>query len=261
MEYNPDNDTVTGRGDVLDVLHAQGLLRPGESQSTIRTRIVQAADGYLYFASTDEEETTNAEASPVVRGSHLWRLRPPDGKWEHLLAARENLVAIAYGGPYVYVLGYPDHVLYQYDRTTGEVRSTKVGSSEGRFSNHFLADNRGHAYVPRLRHAPAGIVATLVELNRDLEEVAETPLDPPGQTERDDLLGLVAVQPLADHSQTFITAAGFLYRIVPGEGDRPAKVSALGAFHPRKDAHIVALFSPDGQRVPYGSRPAPARLP
>jgi hypothetical protein len=252
MEYNPDADAVTDRGDVLAVLHSQGLLHPGESQSTIRTRIVQATDGYLYFASTDEEDTANTDARLVARGSHLWRLRPPDGKWEHLLAVPEKLVAIAYGGQYVYVLGYPDHVLYGYDRTTGKIRSTRVGSVEGHFSSNVLADKRGHAYVPRLRRAPAGLVATLVELNRDLEEIAETPLDPPGQAERDDLHGLVAAQPLADHSVAFITAGGFLYRIVPGEGDRPAKVSALGAFHPRKETNIVALFSPEGERYLMG---------
>jgi hypothetical protein len=209
---------------------------------------VEAPDGYLYFASTDEAGTGAAE----VRGSHLWRLRPPDGRWEHLLSVPEKLIAAACGGPYVYALGYPDHVLYQFEYATGQVRSVRVGSIEGHFSSNILVDPRGHVYVPRLQQAPAGIVATLVELDRDLAEVAETPLDPPGRADRDDLQGLVAVQPLADGSLAFVTDRDFLYRLVPGEEERPAKVSALGAFHPRGDSNVVGLFSPDGQRYLMG---------
>jgi hypothetical protein len=248
LEYDPETDAVTARGDVLATLQHLNLLRPGECQGTIRTRIVQAADGWLYFASTDQDGTGAAE----VRGSHLWRVRPTDGQWEHLLAVSETLLAAVCGGQYLYALGSPSHILYQYDRATGKVRSVRVGSIEGLCSSNVLADRHGHAYVPRLRQGPSGVVTTLVELNSRLEEVAESPLDPPGQASRDDLHGLVAVQPLADHSLAFVTDRGFLYRVVPGEGDRQARVTTLGAFHPRGDANVVSLFSPDGEHYLMG---------
>ena len=252
MEYNPEADKVTDRGDAVAALRSGGLLRSGESQSSIRTRIVAGRDGCLYFTTTDEDETAYTDSRPVARGSHLWRLRPPDGKWEHLLAVPEKLIAIAVGPTRVCVLGYPDNVLYVYDVHTDETRSTRIGSVEGYYSSNILADYHDHIYVPRLRQEPSGIVATLVELNSALEEVAETPLDPPERPEADSHYGVRAWQPLADHSLAFVTGRGQLYRIVPGEDDRSAKVSALGPLDPRKEASIVSLFSPDGQRYLMG---------
>ena len=216
LEYDPESGVVTDRGDVLDKLNGQSLLRPGESQGTIRTRFVQAADGFLYFASTGMAGTDGT-------ASHLWRLWPADGHWEHLSAAPEKLVAAACGGSYVFFLGYhddktsPEHVLYQYDRKTGQTHSARVGAVAGHFSNTVMADHRGHVYVPRLKQDPAGVAATLVELNRDLEEVSEAPLDPPARAGSDELLGPVAAQPLADGSIVCATDRGFLHRVTPGE--------------------------------------------
>ncbi len=244
LEYDPASGEVSARGDVLAELRRGGLLAAGERQGTIRTRLALAADGCLYFASTDEDGKS---------GSHLWRIRPADGTWEHLLAvADKKLVATASAGQYVYALGHPDHVLFQFDRTTNAVLSTRVGSVAGQFSNVVLADARGHAYVPRVRSDAAGIAVALVEWNRNLQEVAETALDPPGPEARGGLYGLVAAQPLADGSLVFVTDRGFLYKVVPGEGELAAKVTGLGPFHPRGESNVVALFSPDGQRCLMG---------
>jgi hypothetical protein len=257
LEYDPDSGAVTDRGDVLDKLNGQSLLRPGESQGTIRTRFVQAGDGYLYFASTGTAGTDGP-------ASHLWRIRPADGHWEHLSAVPEKVVAAACGGSYVFFLGYhddktsPQNVLYQYDRKTGQTRSARVSSVAGHFSTAVVADHRGHVYVPGLKPDPAGVAASLVELNRDLEEVSEAPLDPPAAAGNDEALGLVAAQPLADGSTACVTDRGFLHRVTPGEGARPAKVAALGAFYPRKqssprkESSVAALFSPDGRRYLMG---------
>jgi hypothetical protein len=165
-------------------------------------------------------------------------------------------VAVACGGPYVYALGRPGNVLYQYDRAAGGVRSARVGPAEGFASRHVLADHRGHAYVPRPRQAPSGPGLTLVEFDGGLREVARAPLDPAALPAAD---GLAAVQPMADRTLVFAAGRGSLYRATPGDGDGPAKVAALGAFHPRGEADVAALFSPDGRRYLTGLARFPAR--
>jgi hypothetical protein len=250
MEYNPDSDQVTVRGDVLDELRKSGLARPGERQRAILTRVVQAPDGYLYFASADAAGADDGGA-PGPGGSHLWRVRPSDGRWEHLLAAPEGLFAAACGGSYVYALGHPGQVLYQYDCATGRVRSARVGWDGDFAANGLLADRRGHAYAPRLRRGAAGADMVLVEFNAELAEVAELPLDRPERSAAGHPR-LVAGQPLADGSLALVVDRGFLFRVTPGAGDTPARVAALGPFHPRGEAEVFSLFSPDGGRYLMG---------
>jgi hypothetical protein len=55
LEYEPDSGTLTDRGDVISELKYAGLYRSGEGQIKIHTKIIKADDGYLYFASFDEE--------------------------------------------------------------------------------------------------------------------------------------------------------------------------------------------------------------
>jgi hypothetical protein len=257
MEYDPDADRVTPRGDVLGELHKCGLFRPGERQGTIRTRIVQAADGFLYFASSEGPGDAD-DTPPGPGGSHLWRVRPQDGKWEHLLAAPEGLFAAACGGRYVYAPGHPQQVLYQYECATGRVRSARVGWDGDFSANALVADARGHAYVPRLRKTAAGATLVLAEFDGELAEVGELPLDRPGQPAGGHPQ-LVAAQPLADRSLALVADRGSLFRLTPGEGDRPARVAALGAFHPRGNADVFSLFSPDGARYLMGLARRPGR--
>ena len=55
MELDPATSGMRDRGDVLSALEAAGRLRPREGQIKIHTKILQASDGHMYFASTDEE--------------------------------------------------------------------------------------------------------------------------------------------------------------------------------------------------------------
>jgi hypothetical protein len=65
FEYAPDSATLTDRGDVISELKYAGLYRSGEGQIKIHTKIIQADDGYLYFASFDEEgESANPAIAP-----------------------------------------------------------------------------------------------------------------------------------------------------------------------------------------------------
>jgi hypothetical protein len=247
LEYVPEDDQVIDRGDVVSQLKAARVYRHGEGQMKIHSRIVQAIDGHLYFASMDEEGESEDGSRLPTWGSHLWRLRLPDNRWEHLLAAPEGLIAAAAGGEYVYALGLFDHVLYQYHVPTGQVRSVTVGSVEGHISRNFLADHRGHAYVPRLWKQGKTVAAALVEFDTALREVEMTPLTnyvhPPLQQDH----GIIAVQQLRDRSLVFGTHKGFLYRIRPRDTG-PAEVTALGWFYPQEPAYVASLFTYDGER-------------
>ena len=263
VEYVPETGLTVDRGSVVDELRGAGALRSGEGQMKIHTKIVQADDGNLYFASMDEAgELENGDRLPTW-GSHLWRLRLPENRWEHLAAVPEGLIALSGGGEWIYALGYFGHVLYQFNTRTSALRSVRVGSIGGHISRNFIVDDRGHAYVPRLRWAtapppraqpwqkPEQVTVTLVEFDAALRQVGETRLEhyvsPVVYADH----GIVGVVYLADRSMVLATAVGYLYHIVPSVTG-PAQVRPLGWFHPNGSAYTPALFTPDGARSLVG---------
>jgi hypothetical protein len=180
-------------------------------------------------------------------------LRLTDGRWEHLMAAPEGLIAVAAAGRYVYALGYFDHVLYRYDCRTGASNSVKVGSIGGHISRNFFCDIRGHAYVPRLQRRPGSghVTISLVEFDPDLQEVGDTPIAFYTQTPDDSSHGIVGVQPLADESIVFVADQGYLYRVMP-QVDEPADVQILGWLDPGGRAYTASLFTSDGRQHVLG---------
>ena len=177
LEYDPAIDTWRDHGSVVAQLKAAGLLRENLGQIKIHSRIVTANDGWLYFASSDEEDEEPRTGTLPRWGSHLWRIHPVHHYWQHLLAVPEGLVAVSGVGRYVYALGYWGHVLYQYDTVTRDTKRVAVGSLDGHVSRNFLSDIRGHAYVPRIaRKADATLTAELVEFDETLREIGTTPL-------------------------------------------------------------------------------------
>jgi len=264
FEYVPDNGEVIDRGDVLSELKRCGLYRPDQRQGVIPSRIVPDSDGNLYFSSTDQQGEDEHERPSAAGRSHLWRLRLPENRWEHLLAAPEGLVAVAGAGDWIYSLGRPGRVMYQYDVKSGEVNSVVVGGANDHASHTFICDHRGHVYVPRLSRVDDSgdeLSVALVEFDASLQEVAETVLRhyrPKTPATADDRLvpprleGIVARQYLADRSVAFVTQAGFLYRIVP-RGDGAADVTGLGWFHPDGEADVASLFTFAGQRYLLGA--------
>ena len=254
FELDPNTNESFARGDVLTSLKSLGLYEEGMSQTKIHTRIVQADDGFLYFASMDEHgEAVDGSRLPD-HGSHIWRLKPGGQSWEHVQAVPEALIAMSGGGRWVYALGYFGHVLYQLDTQTSEVRSTRIGSVGGHASRNFLADPRGHAYVPRMMSNDEGtFAATLVELDATLRELGETPLKHyfAGDPRTDRSHGITGAVYLADESMVFTTHLGFLYRIVPQQ-EGPAEVMPLGWFHPDGSAEAESLFTYAGRRYLLG---------
>jgi hypothetical protein len=258
FEYDPAADRFTPRGDVVGQLSAAGILRKGEHQAKIHSRIVQGPDNYLYFSSMDEEGE-HEDGSQLPRwGGHLWRMSLATYKWEHLLATPEALIAVAVGDRYVYALGYFGHVLFQFDTMTRDVKRIPVGSLGGHVSRNFIADYRGHAFVPRLRADAEALVrrtarVSIVELGPNLEELKETPLEQELYFEASltGTHGITGLQEMADGSWYFSTHVGFLYRVQPPPRSSPfdhsaATVSRVSWLHPSGQMYVASLFTPDG---------------
>lgn len=254
FEYDPESGVVTDRGGALQNLRNAGIYRTGERQVKIHSKIIPADDGYLYFSSMDEQgEDQRAEINPVW-GSHLWRLRPGDEHWEHLLAAPEGLIAVAGQGRWIYALGYWNHILYQYDTLTGRIQQKEIGSVGGHISRNFVVDHRGHAFVPRLWTGEDGetLVVAILELNTFLENVSMTLLDHYARSDRPaGSHGITGFTYLADKSIIFATHEGFLYQIVP-TSQGPAAVNKLGWFHPSGRSYAPSIFPLAGTRYLVG---------
>jgi hypothetical protein len=249
-EYDPVGAVITDRGSVVEQLERLKLRRAGETQMKIHSRIVQAADGRLYFTSMDETGEHDDGSKMPTWGGHLWRLGPQNA-WRHLAATPEALIAAAVGGPYVYALGYFNHVLYQFDTRSGRSASVTVGSVGGHVSRNFFADARGHAYVPRIRRAGDQTDASLVEFDASLKEVGSTPLTEYFEGPPDQSHGIVATLPDGGEGWYFTTGKGRLYRVEP-QATGPSRVSDLGWFHPAGSRYVASLFRDATSGAVYG---------
>ena len=261
IEYIPEHDRFVDHGDPLTALKAKGLAEEGTTQTKIHSKIIQADDGYLYFSSMDEEGENWKSGSLPHWGSNLWRYAPREARWEHLFHAPEGLIAISGVKRWVYALGYWDHILYQYDTHTGNVKRIRVGSEGGHVSRNIIADINGHIYVPRVKYhnTPAAAdpsgddtaplpVTTLVEYDPKLNMINSFPLVYYAKGRR--LLnvhGITGISYLADHSIVFVTGLGYLYQIIPSTDGGPARVEELGWIHPQGQSYTAALFPLDGK--------------
>ncbi len=248
-EYLAESDELYDRGDVVSALRRAGIYRRGESQAKIHSKIIQGADGYLYFATMDEAGADFEWGTrPPLWGGHLWRLRPPDGEWQHLVATKHGLIAVTGGRRYVYALGFFDHVLYQFDTHSAQTDSVRVSSTDGHISRNIVSDFRDHVYVPRL----TGHSASLVEYDVNLRKVAENPLQHYLSGSPTKSHGLTGFQPMADGSIVIVTGMGFLYRIRPPFGEGAAAVLPMGWLHPDGPRYASGLFTYGGRRYLMG---------
>ena len=253
LNYAPRTGSWRVAGSVTGELARLGLLRPGESQVKIHSRIVTGEDGWIYFTSSDEDgEREDGSALPRW-GGHLWRTRADDPHWEHLAAVPEALIAAGAAGPFIDALGYWGHVLYRFDTRRGTLTRVAVGSVGGHASRNFLSTPAGHAFVPRVWRAPDGrLQAALVEFDAQLRELAATPLMHYLGGERPETShGITALATLPDGRIAFTTSLGQLYLITPAP-NAPASVQALGWFHPDGEAYASGLFAYGGGNLLAG---------
>jgi hypothetical protein len=250
-EYDPATDTFTDRGNVVAELTRLGLWRPGERQMKIHSRIIEAPDGYQYFASMDESGEADDGSQLPTWGGHLWR-RSPTGTWEHLAATPEALIAVAVGGPYVYAEGYFNQVLYQFDTRTQRMRSVTVGAVGGHVSRNIFADDRGHAFVSRAtRVGDSPPQAFLVEYDAELQEIAAQPLPDYFDRGPDDSHGIVAIHPDGQGGWFFATSQGRLFHEEP-EATGPSQLTNLGWYSPSGPRYVASMFFDPQRRVLYG---------
>ncbi|KPK83145.1 MAG: hypothetical protein AMJ81_08525 [Phycisphaerae bacterium SM23_33] len=247
FEYEPATGRLTDRGDVVGKLKQAGVLRTGEQQMKIHTRICQVGR-WLYFASMDEKGEDERKGVLPTFGGHLWRISLQDYHWEHLHSVPEALIAVGAGGDCVYALGYWGHLLCQYSTRDGKVRSVKVGAPPGHVSRNIIVDRRGHAFVPRVTVTPEGMQAALVEFDTELKELRCTPLPYYGESSLIGTHGIVGLSPRPDGSIAFVTHNGFLSLIRPPEDAGPAEVKHLGFFHPDGPKYVASMFLDDSGR-------------
>ncbi len=242
FEFDPATERFTDRGNVVSELERLGLRRPGETQMKIHSRIVTAVDGYQYFASMDESGENDDGSKLPTWGGHLWR-RGPSGTWEHLKATPEALIAVATGGPYVYALGYFNHVLYQFDTRTKRIRSVTVGAVGGHVSRNFFVDERGHAFVSRIAAGAAGAADGGTGRIRHRTEGSRQPgrSTSTSRVALGDSHGIVATTPDGDGGWYFTTGKGRLYRETP-ESAGSFKLSDLGWIHPAGSRYPASMF-------------------
>jgi hypothetical protein len=253
FEYDPAADSWHAHGRVVDRMKAAGLYREGEDQAKIHSKIVPAEDGWLYFASTDEEGEKEDGTQLPRWGSRLWRIHPLRHTWEHIAHVPEGLIAVSGVGRFVYALGYWGHILYQYDTTTRSMRRVAVGSVGGHVSRNFLADVRGHAYVPRVTRRDGKAAVALVEYDSDLKELAATPLEfylEKGEPVESNF-GISGIAYLPDARMIFATHPGHLY-LVEYKGAGSATVKSVGWLHPNGKAEASSLFYMGGDTLIAG---------
>ena len=252
LELNPTTLSLTNRGGVVDQLQALRLARSGEGQMKIHSKIVQANDGLLYFASMDEQGERTSPLTYPTWGGHLWRMDLHTYAWEHLLSTKEALIALGGTGRYVYALGYFGHVLYQYDTQTGESRHIGVGSLGAHISRNFLVDGNEHVYVPSVENSGTDSPDVfLVQLDTELAEVHRFPLNHYPVDSSFETHGLVGFTYLSTGSIVFASASGFLWRLDPA-AKGSATVTELGWFHPDGESYPASLFALQGSRSVSG---------
>ena len=261
FSFSPKEDLIKQRGDVVTWMRQLDIYRGSkpssmylEGQMKIHSKIVQADDGYIYFASMDERGESSEPLRNPTWGGHLWRANPRTNRWEHLLAADEGLIAISCSGRYVFVLGYHDHVLYRYDTQTAEVKRVTVGSYKGHVSRNFFTDLNHHVYVPRVfaepgvttEHGVEKISAELVEFDENLNELAANVMNEYAATGASNSHGLMGFTYLADGSVVFTSWIGYLWHLHP-DPDGPANLEEKGWFHPKGRTYVPTLITYDGE--------------
>lgn len=227
-QYNPVTDQVTPQSDVVTQLKMNGEYEPDARQNKLHSKFYEADDGYLYFSSFDE--SGESEGVNPYWGGHLWRKKPNDENWEHLLATEEALIAVNTNGRYVYALGYWDHVLYQFDVMTKKVKRIVVGSIGQHITRNFLVDINGHAFVPELSLNEYNETSvSLIELDTNLNIVGRYPMPSYKAENIRHHHGIVGYTSLANGDVYFTTWDNGFYKISINESG-PSKLKYLNTF-------------------------------
>lgn len=248
-QLDPSTNKVVEQSDVVSQLKRLNLFSKGQSQNKIHSKIYQADDGYLYFTSFDEGGENASRGTLSRHGSHFWRKKPNDQNWEHLLATDESLIALNTDGRYVYVLGYWNHVLYQYDTLSRRFNRITVGSVNGHISRNFLVNANGRVFVPRIADTEDNAIAVnLMEYDDQLNLIDTHPLEYYLDANRFSQHGIISYINMRNGDIYFITGQSALYRVYR-TADNKHKVDFV-AFIDELDnpgGYFSSLFTIDGE--------------
>jgi hypothetical protein len=243
-QYNPSTEELIPQSDTVSQLKYNKVYREGMRQNKLHSKFYQANDGYLYFSSFDE--SGESEGVNPKWGGNLWRKKPQDKNWQHVLATEEALVAVNTNGRYVYALGYWDHVLYQYDTQTDKVNRVVVGSVQEHVSRNFIVDELGHSYVPQLLENDYNEEeAYLVEYDVHLKQVERYPMPSYQSNNINKHHGIVAYTSMKNGDIYFTSSEGSLFQIKPFEKGANKMVNK-GFMHPDGVAYVASLYTFEG---------------
>ena len=245
-QYNPQTNKTISQSDVISELKRAGIYQEGMGQNKLHSKIYQANDGYLYFSSFDE--AGEDEGINPTWGGHLWRKKPQSKHWEHILSTEEALIAVNTNGRYVYTLGYWDHVLYQFDTKTKNIKRVVVGSVSTHVSRNFLVDENGHAFVPSLKMNDFNeIEVYLNEYDPALSLVKSYPMPSYQAKKIKHHHGIIGYTSMENGDIYFTTSEGGLYQLQLTVPNAQEKLSYKGNIHPDGQAYVPSLFTFTGR--------------
>ena len=258
-QYSPHSNSLIKQSDVISQLKKAGLYTDGISQNKLHSKFYQADDGYLYFTSFDEQGENGKKGILPIHGGHIWRKKPNDVDWKHILTTKEALIAVNTDGRFVYALGYWGHVLYQYDTKTQVTNQIRVGAINGHISRNFLVSQNGHVFVPKVEiSANKTLIVNLNEYDSALNLVASTPLEHYLYDNEHSQHGIVSYINMKNGDIYFVTAVGALYKISSTSNNRHqvsfevflSETNEVGGYFP-------SLFSINGENflVAFGKLP------
>jgi hypothetical protein len=267
LQLDPDAEEFTILGSVNAQLEDLGIRRYYdwlETQMKIHSKIYQGGDGRIYFSSQDEHNESGDGSQNALFGGRLFAIDLRTGKWECVVTAPEGLIAVAAGNRYVCALGYFGHVIYRYDTKTRETKSIRLGTVGGHVSRNIFMDDREHIFAVRLAEidsetgpgvtqvAGRNVYSTLVELDSDLNELRESPLEDYFPTLDTTSHGVTGFAKLVNGDIAFVTHRGALWLLPTAPGLESRIVRRLGWMHPDGPAECESLFSPIGERYLCG---------
>jgi hypothetical protein len=246
-QYDTASQIWSARGSVMEEVIKLDPATSVRSQMKIHTKFIVGADGMIYFGSSDEQGESDKTLALPTFGGMLWRIDPKTRKWERLFSTKEGLIAATGGGRFIYALGYWGYTLYRYDTVSRTMQSKRIASEGAHVTRNFIADQRGHVFVPRLR--PGSTASPeLIEFDDNFNEIAATPLahyagrEPMGGNH-----GMIGVTTTRSGRTYFVTHIGRLYEIQPRVG-KGSDVVDLGFIHPSGAKYCPGLFELEGGR-------------
>ena len=254
-EYEPGSGKSADRGDAIGELRRAGLARDHEQQALVPTPLVCGSDGHLYFATTGSGDASKS-------GSHLWRLRLPERRWERLTHLNEAVTGLAVRDEQIVILtASPGPVLARFDLRKGTLTSEQLSEAAGQIMGGPWLDHRGHLFLTRLAPvtpATAPSPLSLVELNGplSLRELQAVPLEETvGGGVAPAIVGWVEQ---ADGFTIFATRQGVLRRIT-AHGPDPATIERLGEMGPAEKTKLESLAgNGTGGLLGFGFERAPS---